>query len=579
MTSRLATPTPAIVTQEAVRRLPRYALVLLCVVYVLAGFLGREPWKAADISAYGVMLELAAGRTDWLDPRWYGQALQAPALLPYWLGSWAIQLASLLPPGWLPLDVAARIPFGLLLGLSLIATWYGTYYLARLPAAQPVPFAFGGEANPVDYGRSMADGALLALLAMLGLAQLSHEATPSVAQLAFSALLFFAVAASWIRVWLPGAMMLVAALGLALSGAPAFGLALACAGALVRVMARLTAASAHQGSHLLTPERYAWGWAAWMLACGLGAAWLAWSLGQWWARMGDVPMQWSEWSRLARLVIWFTWPAWPLALLALWRWRKQWLSLHIAWPLAALIVMAVATLIRPGADRTLLLALPALACLAAMALPTLHRSISALVDWFTLLFFTGCGMVIWVVYLSMHTGFPAKPAQNVARLLPGFEVQFSLLALIVALLATAVWIGVVVWRVGRHRSALWKSLVLPASGAVLSWTLLSTLWMPILNQSRSYAPTVTRVQSYLVLQGWRHGDCVTGTSLTMAQQVALKIHSPLKLNLNANRCTWMVGDAELLRGIELKDWRMLQSFRRRGSADSETLVVYQRIQP
>jgi hypothetical protein len=48
------------------------------------------------------------------------------------------------------------------------------------------------------------------------------------------------------------------------------------------------------------------------------------------------------------------------------------------------------TLLTPSSDRSLLLGLPALAALAAFALPTLKRSVAALIDWFTLLFFTGC---------------------------------------------------------------------------------------------------------------------------------------------------------------------------------------------
>ena len=61
-------PTPAIVAQGAVRRLPRVALILFCLAYVVPGFLGREPWKSADIATFGYMLEMARGATDWLDP-------------------------------------------------------------------------------------------------------------------------------------------------------------------------------------------------------------------------------------------------------------------------------------------------------------------------------------------------------------------------------------------------------------------------------------------------------------------------------------------------------------------------------
>ena len=33
--------------------------------------------------------------------------------------------------------------------------------------------------------------------------------------------------------------------------------------------------------------------------------------------------------------------------------------------------------------------------MAAFALPTLRRSVSALIDWFTLLFFTSTAVMIW----------------------------------------------------------------------------------------------------------------------------------------------------------------------------------------
>ena len=145
---------PAIVSQGAVRRLPRVALVLFCIAYVLPGFLGRGPWKGADITAFAYMVELARGSSDWFAPQLMGWAPEVDALLPYWLGAWAIQLA----PAWMAPDFAARIPFVLLLTLTLFATWYGTFYLARSPQAQPVAFAFGGEASPPDYARAIADG-------------------------------------------------------------------------------------------------------------------------------------------------------------------------------------------------------------------------------------------------------------------------------------------------------------------------------------------------------------------------------------------------------------------------------------
>ena len=133
-------PNPAIVSQKAVQALPRWALLLLSLAYVVPGFVGRDPWKSADVTAFGYMLELAQGTTAWWNPLLGGMAPETDGLLPYWLGALAIQWA---PAGLTP-DMAARLPFAGMLVLTLIATWYGVYYLARSPAAQPVAFAFGG---------------------------------------------------------------------------------------------------------------------------------------------------------------------------------------------------------------------------------------------------------------------------------------------------------------------------------------------------------------------------------------------------------------------------------------------------
>jgi hypothetical protein len=106
---------------------------------------------------------------------------------------------------WLDAPLAARLAFAALLALTLVLTWYATYHLALTDAAQPLPFAFGGEADPVDYARAVADGAVLALIATLGLLQLGHETTPELAQLAAVALLAYALAAAPFRRWQPRA--------------------------------------------------------------------------------------------------------------------------------------------------------------------------------------------------------------------------------------------------------------------------------------------------------------------------------------------------------------------------------------
>jgi hypothetical protein len=545
-------PTPAIVTQGAVRRLPRLALLLLCAAYVLPGFIGREPWKNADITAFGYMYELALGQAAWLSPDLLGQPPDFEALLPYWLGAWAMRAA----PAWITPDLAARVPFIALLVLTLLSTWYAVYFLARTPRAQPVPFAFGGEALPTDYARAIADGGLLALIACLGLAQLSHETTPALAQLGFTALAFYGLAALPYRLALPTLSLGVGLVGLGLSGAPAMASLFALGGALLHFSdAPDDAATDTRGSR----------GAAIVVAVALGAGVVAAAFDMWEWRLAPEPGATRDWVSITRLLVWFTWPAWPLALWTAWRWRRQLGHRHVALPLWFAVVSVLTAVLAPNPDRALLLGLPALATLAAFALPTFNRSVSALIDWFTLLFFSGCALVIWVIWISMQTGVPAKPAANVAKLAPGFVPTFSLLPFAVALAATVAWIALVRWRTARNREAIWKSLVLPAGGAALGWLLITTLWLPVLDYGRSYAPLVQRVQARMDEPG-----CVEVFGLTRAQVVALRYHGGLDIHVagvpGTATCPWLIAAEELRSSVRMAfgpvRWELVASIQR-----------------
>jgi hypothetical protein len=490
-------PTPALVTASAAERLPRLALLLLCAAYVLPGQFFRDPWKNADIAAFGTMRALAQGRTDWGAPELAGLDA-AGSLLPHWLGAGAIMLLGPL----LGDAQAARLPFALLLALTLALVWYSTFHLARTEAAQPVPFAFGGEASSTDYARALADGALLALIASLGLLQLGHETTPELMQLAAVAGLLWALAVAPVRVRAArvGAM---AALGvLALSGAPAIAVGLGAAAAVV------CARSTYPLARALMP----WVLAGTALAAGAGAL-----AGGWALRLapGFGP---EVWLRTGRLLLWFPWPAWPLALWTLWRWRRHLTHRHIAVPLASVAVAGAAAIAMGGSDRALLLALPGLAVLAAFALPTFRRSTGAAIDWFSVFFFSAVALTIWVIFVAMHTGVPAKPAANVMRLAPGFEPRFHLGAALLAIAGTLAWAGLVRWRTARNRHPLWKTLVLPATGVALCWLLLMTLWLPLLDYDRSYRPLVARVERHVP-----PGSCIAALGLSRSQVAALEV--------------------------------------------------------
>ena len=514
--SSTPTPNPALVTQAAAQRLPRIALLLFCAAYVLPGLVGRDPWRGADLNAFGQMLALADGRAPWLAPA-LGGVPSGDALLPHWIGAGAI----LLTRPWLDPALAARLPFALMLVLALVAVWYATFHLARSDAAQPLPLAFGGEAKPVDYARAVADGALLAFIATLGLLQLGHQTTPELAQLAAAACLQWALAAAPQRRWPARVGVVLALPALAACGAPAMALAWGFGGLLLASIGPNASADtrADAGLKSLRP---------WLAAAVLGAALLAWLTGSWAWRVAPQ----IEAPLVARLWLWFLWPAWPLALWTLWCWRRQLLQRHLALPLLGLGVALLACVAMDGSDRALMLGVPGIAVLAAFALPTLQRSTTAAVDSLSVLFFTLCALTVWVFYVAIATGTPAAAWATVQRLAPGFERRLSITELALAALATLAWAWLVRWRTRRTRPVIWKSLVLPAGGVALCWLLLMTLWLPLLDYALSNRSLALRLLRHAPV-----GACLAAPGAPPSLVAALEFHGGRQLDARNSALT------------------------------------------
>lgn len=536
---RVNLPTPAIVAERSVQRLPRLALILLCAAYVLPGVFGRDPWRNADLTAFGFMAGIAEGRTGWWQPAIAGVPAEGGPL-PYWLGALAIKA---LP--FIDAPVAARLPYALVLAGVLMAVWYACFHLARTEAAQPVAFAFGGEAQGSDYARALADGALLALMSTLGLLQLGHETTPELVQLLAVAVFLYGLAAAPFRALASRVAVITSLPVLAASGAPTVACLLGALGLL------LNHRSSYAEAKALRP---------WLAASLALAALAAWAFNGWAWRLK------AEWEFASlSLLVWFCWPAGPLALWTLWRWRRHGLRRHITVPGIALLVPLAACLLMNGSDRALLLSLPALAILAAFALPTLSRGFAAAVDWFSVFFFSAAALFFWLYYVSMHTGWPAQPLANLRRLAEGFEPRFGALSLLLAIAATVAWLALVRWRTARHRHALWKSLALPAGGVALGWLLIMTLLLPPLDYARSQAPLIARIKPFVPATT----NCIAAPGQSLPTLAALEWHGGWRVDglhpLQNNPCSIAVvsGTPQSAQSAQsLDDWVTVAQVRR-----------------
>lgn len=458
----MSRPNPAIVTQANARPLARWLLLLVCATYLLPGQFGRDAWRHADLTAFGFMDSLADGRSDWLAPALGGQATPDGALLPYWLGASFIRVLPFLDPA-----LAARLPFIALLAVVIALVWFSSYFLARTEAAQPVGFAFGGEAATTDYARMLADCAVLALVANLGLLQLGHETTPELVQLLGVSLWLYALSCAPFKHRQAQGLAPVSLLVLTLSGAAQFALLLGVGGLVICQLSQFERARQLRVG----------------LTLGLAlCVTLGFALDLWRGRLlAPEPMS------LLRQMAWFTWPTAALAGWTIWRWRAYLGNRHISVPLTLAGIALLACVSTGGGDRTLLLVLPGLAPLAAFALPTLNRSLSAMVDWFSVFFFSAAVLFVWAYYVALQTGWPPQLLSNVLRLFGDirYRAPFDAIALAMAIVGTVGWFALVRWRTSRRRAALWRSLVLPAGGTLAVWLLIMTLMLAPLNHARS----------------------------------------------------------------------------------------------
>ena len=482
-------------TASATRALPRWLLLTLCIVYAAFGLFGRDPWKNEDAAGFGVMWTMAHGNLhDWLLPNLAGKLIPVDGAVGYWLGAASIRL---LAP-WVDAADASRVATLVLFCATCAFVWYGAYLLGRRPEVQPFKYAFGGEPEPRDYGRTLADGALLILLASFGLAERGHESTPQVAQLASMGMAVYGLVRGLDKP-LQGALWWGVAVGLvALTGNPLLAAAL-IAGTLLLMIAVPDARSKWLpivGLPLALFLAALWPYAAlktfpddapWFIK-----EWIDASINRFSPPPGHVAIY-----ALKNLPL-FTWPAWPLALWAWFSWAGFRRRAHIGIPTAVIMpVLVLAVLQSHQTNRLYMLLLPALAVLAAFALPTLKRGAINAFDWFAVLSFTILGVFVWLVWLAAQTGFPHPLARNLARLVPGFVPHFGVLPFACAIAATVCWFVLVRWRIARHPKVLWRSVVLSSAGTTLMWVLLMTLWLPMVNYSRTYRDVALQIAEHL----------------------------------------------------------------------------------
>lgn len=561
---------PVRLPAAATLALPRWALFALGLLYILPGLIGRDPWKD-DAASFGIMWTMAhGGVNDWLLPNIAGLPAPGEGPLAFWLGALCIKLF-----GWLLGDLlAARLSTVGIFVAGAMSVWYAAFHLGRRPEAQPLRLAFGGQPEPDDYGRTLADTALLIYLGCLGLLLQSHLTLAVTLQ--GSLLAYFLYRA--VRYIETPSQRNAALIGLSLG---ALTLTRGWLSPCVLVLALFLCTRFLELPLARTLRQLA---LAVLVALLITLLWVAPALDlhpyhrspidawiSWNASQIGMP-SWNSIKTFFRVGIWFFWPAWPFAGWAIYAWRRQHHLLHIVLPLSFVGALTLLILFNPSPENGDLLKLLApLAIMAAFGLPTMKRGAINAIDWFSVMVLTMMAALLWLFWFAKLTGWPAQLAKNALKQVPGFKPEFGVLAFLVAAGATVGWIALVRWRVSRQPAVLWRAVVLSSGGLILLWVLLMTLFLPDLNYSKSYAGVARQIVASLP-----PGSPCIETNVGPAQRASFAYFGQLRFaGVDDAKCDLVLvqdsvrlkDDKERLHSYRGKDWTLLWEGRRPSDRD------------
>ncbi len=471
----LATPKARIGEKVKIR-----LLVLLCAIWILLGLFSHHPWKPEAESLSIIQGILQQGH--WLVLSAHSDELATHPPLYYWLAAAFGKLFS----GLFSLHDAARLSNAVWMSLTLLLV---------------------GMTGRELWGSGVGRQTTFILISSIGLISGAHLLNPYVAGLTGLAMGFYALTLAHRR---PYRAALLLGAGMAITFLSV---------GLLHSLILFTCT-------LLLPLIFSnWRNHTYFACASLGLLIAAIPIIAWWLTLDYIDANvvsawWQHEIKLNRPIqlayffrtlSWFSWPALPVAIWGLWVYRQQLLvkpklQLMLSFFVISLLLLSLAGDTSESSAYALLLPLVAL---AAGSVERLKRGAAGALNWFGLILFGLIGILIWLGWFALSYGWPEKLYQRMQFLSGVSDYPLSLTALIVALLISFIWL-VTVHAKRSNRAAVTDWAV----GITMAWTLLMSLWLPLLDSAKSYASVASSLQQKLPKQY----DCLQSINLTSQQE-------------------------------------------------------------
>ena len=468
-------------------------LLVLCAIWILLGLIGHAPWKPLESTSISIVKSILDGGSL-IAPMASGEtSIEAPPL--YYLS--AAASAKAFSP-LLNIHDGARLINAIWLSIILLTV---------------------GMTGRELWGRGIGRHATFIMIGTIGLVISAHSLVNDVASLACTATGFYALALSKRHLWrASGLLGLSIAFGFLSDGLMPL-LILTSTSLILPVFF-----SAWRTRSFITVLSIAF-----LIATPLITVWLLMMhyyspalLNNWWQSTFNSYHQ-DNHVYFLRILIWYAWPALPLALLGLWRYRQQLLlkpkfQLIISFFITSLFLLGFGA---PAKDINALPLLLPLVALAAGSVEHLKRGLASALNWFGVMLFGLIGVLIWLGWLAMMIGYPAKIKVRMQFLSGANDIHFSGIALIIALIVSAIWVSVCIRAKQTNKSTVTNWAV----GMTFGWSLLMTLWLPLLDSAKSYQPVFSSFQAALP----QKYNCINSLNVVQPQRLLLNYYTNVKL--------------------------------------------------
>ncbi|GAB7126618.1 glycosyltransferase family 39 protein [Silvimonas sp. JCM 19000] len=479
-----------------------WLLLLLCLVWLIPGLIGHDPWKPAELETAAVIKHFMQGQ-HWTLP-WYGDSaylIHGP--LYYWsaaLVAWPLHKLGM------EIHDAARVVTGLWMSLAM----WGV-----------------GLAGRELYGRRQGRVGVMALIGSIGLIIWGHHLAPDLLLLVSFAWQIYALA--WaLRQPVQGGLLLGLSWLVLLLGASWGEFILS----VLTALALLIWAPWRKGWYAATLVT------ALVVAIPLGMIWPVdlyhfspTAFQTWYSYYALGPLggmaawqMFHSFGYFFSIVLWFAWPVLPLAAWGAWSNRAQWQSPKVVLPLTIIVLNSVWL---AGAGDTinesaLLIILPVLSVLSIGGIDRLQRGAAAALNWFGIMTFGLGTLLLWAAWLVVQTGMPGSWARSLAQASPAWHPHIGGLGTVFTVLISIAWCLILLRKrpLGRLAVTNW------AVGVTLLWGALMGLWQPWLDASKSYRPVVRTLAAEVARQP---AGCVDGSLVSDSMAASVDYFSSIAL--------------------------------------------------